>query len=561
MELMLRNPALWFLLLASVGPPVHIQARVYPYRWVYVSRNLQSDQHVRDIEWIAATAAQHGLNGLVLAAGLDRLDLQPPAYFERLRQVQEICRRYELELIPIIFSAGYGSSVLAHDRNLAEGLPVRNALFVAYGEEARLVPDPPPQLLNGGMEDYDGHRLRAYRLQDQPGQVTFVDTEVFHSGAASLRFENFTSNASGHGRLMQEIAVQPYRCYRVSFWLKTDSLWPPSAFRLQVLGLDGRALAPWNPQAPSTTDWRRFTWGFNSADRDRVRIYLGVWGGRSGRFWLDDLEIEEVGLLNLLRRPGTPVSVRSEESGLEYEEGSDFAPLADPNLNFRFDHQPPVIRLLPGTRIREGERLRVDYYHGMAVNDGQVSVCMSEPKLYEIWREQVRLIRETLGPLRFFLLSMDEIRAGGSCLACKRRGLSMAQILGDCITRQFEMLREANPEAEIFAWSDMLDPNHNARADYYLVDGDYTGSWLHVPRELGIVTWYYQKRRESLAHFSSLGFRTLAGAYYDGDDLENPRGWLEALDEVPGAVGIMYTTWQNKYDLLAEFGDLVSNPR
>ena len=70
--------------------------------------------------------------------------------------------------------------------------------------------------------------------------------------------------------------------------------------------------------------------------------------------------------------------------------------------------------------------------------------------------------------------------------------------------------------------------------------------------------WYYEKRHESLAHFSGLGFKTLAGAYYDGDTLENPKGWLEALDRTPAAIGIMYTTWQNKYDLLAPFGDLVS---
>jgi hypothetical protein len=55
-----------------------------------------------------------------------------------------------------------------------------------------------------------------------------------------------------------------------------------------------------------------------------------------------------------------------------------------------------------------------------------------------------------------------------------------------------------------------------------------------------------------------LGFKTLAGAYYDADDLENPKGWLESLDRTPGAMGIMYTTWENKYRLLADFGDLVS---
>ena len=52
----------------------------------------------------------------------------------------------------------------------------------------------------------------------------------------------------------------------------------------------------------------------------------------------------------------------------------------------------------------------------------------------------------------------------------------------------------------------------------------------------------------------------MAGAYYDADTLENPKGWLDALNQTPGAVGIMYTTWQNKYKLLGPFGDLVSKP-
>ena len=558
---MLRLLGLCFLLAASCATSPRAERKVYPHRWVYVSRSLQHDRHVTEIERIASIAAAHGLNGMVLAAGLDRLDLQPPEYFERLRRVQALCEKFGLELIPLIFSAGYGGAILAHDRHLAEGLPVRDALFVASGGEARHRADSAPVVANGGMEAFQGARLSGYQLQDGPGRLTFVDTQIFHEGRASLRFENLAGEAGGQARLMQEIAVRPHRCYRVSFWLKTDGLEPASAFRLRVLTTDGRSLAPWTPRISATSDWRRLVWGFNSLDRDRVRVYLGAWGARAGRFWADDLRVEEVALLNVLRRPGTPVRVRGEASGIEYEEGRDYAPIADPQLDFRYDHEPPVIRLLPGSRIRPGERLRADYYHGTTIHESQITICMSEPKVYEIWREQARLIRDKLGPRRFFLLSMDEVRLGGSCQACKRRGLSLAEILGDCITRQFRMLREFHPGAEIFVWSDMLDPNHNARANYYLVDGDYTGSWNYVPRELGIVTWYFEKRRQSLRHFSRLGFRTLAGAYYDADDLENPRGWLEALDETPNAVGIMYTTWQNKYELLAAFGDLVSRPR
>jgi hypothetical protein len=78
---------------------------------------------------------------------------------------------------------------------------------------------------------------------------------------------------------------------------------------------------------------------------------------------------------------------------------------------------------------------------------------------------------------------------------------------------------------------------------------------------MGIVCWYYEKRVASLEHFSKLGFRTLAGAYYDGDTLDNPKGWMEALAKTPNAQGIMYTTWRNKYGLLAGFGDLVSPAR
>ncbi|HPD16370.1 MAG TPA: carbohydrate binding domain-containing protein [Planctomycetota bacterium] len=545
-------------LLVGLGAAQAVAAGiVYPQRWVYVSRGLHQDSDVAEIRDIVRTASEHGLNGMVLATGWDRLDLQPPHFFARVEQVKAMCQQHKIEIIPILFSAGYGGSVLAHDKSLAAGIPVRDALFVAKGGEARLVPDPPVEVANGGFEDFKGNQLKGFRFHDKPGEVSFVDTAVAHGGKASLRFETSGADKHGHARVMQEVAVKPHRCYRVSVWVKTDGLEPKGAFRVQVLTEKSRALAPFEPQVPATSDWREVVLGFNSLEYDRVRIYLGAWGGRSGKFWVDDLTVEEVGLINVLRRPGTPVVVKGEASGTVYEEGKDFAPIADPKLNFRFDHVGPAIKLLPGTRIAEGERLRVSYYHGIAINQGQVSVCMSEPKLYEIWREQVRLVQKHLAPAKW-LLSMDEVRAGGSCEACKGRKMTMGEILGDCITRQFQMIREANPKAEVYCWSDMLDPNHNAHGDYYLVEGDFAGSWQHVPKDLIIVCWYYEKREPSLAHFSKLGFKTLAGAYYDADTLDNPRGWLEALDKTPSALGIMYTTWQNKYQLLGPFGELAS---
>jgi hypothetical protein len=543
------------LLLTSLGVPC--EGKDYPYRWVYVSKPLRADSDVGDINDIVKTASEHGINGMVLAAGLDRLNLLRADYFRRLGQVKQICSKYNIEIIPAIFNVGYASSILAHDKNLAAGIIVKDALFVVQDDRAHLAADGPSQIVNGGFEKYVGNRFTGYRFHDEPGQVSFVDKDVFKSGRASLRFENFGRYAYGHARVMQEVKVQPHRCYRVSCSVKTEQLEPSGSFRMLVLSLGGRDLAPWAPAVPSTADWQEVAMGFNSLNYNKVRVYAGVWGGKAGRFWIDDLKIEEVGLLNVLRRPGTPVTVRSEKTGRLYTEGKDFGPILDRRLNFRFDHEPPVIEILPASGIGNGERLRVSYYHGMAVNRGQVTACMSEPSVYEIWRNQAKLIHERLAPSKYFL-SVDEIRAGGACEACKRRKMTMAQILGDCITKQVKIIRNVNPDADVFIWSDMLDPNHNAHDNYYLVDGDFTGSWKYVPKDLVIVCWYYEKRSASLKFFSSLGFRTLAGAYYDGDTLDNPKGWLEALDHTPRACGIMYTTWRNQYRLLAPFGDLVT---
>ncbi|HLB74394.1 MAG TPA: hypothetical protein VJJ98_10280 [Sedimentisphaerales bacterium] len=529
----------------------------YPYRWVYVSRSLRADSDVADIKGIVETGSAHGLNGMVLSAGLDMLDKQPADYLARLEQVKQICKDNAIEIIPIIFSAGYGGAVLSYDKNLAAGISVTDAVFLVEGERAHLVPDDSANIANGGFEEFNADQMAGYRFHDRPGEVSFADKQVFNGGKASLRFENFGKYEHGHARVMQEIKVRPHRCYRITCFVKTDALEPPGSFQIQVLTADGRSLAPWDPRIPGTSDWRKVVMGFNSLEYDTARIYLGAWGGNAGRFWVDDLSIEEVGLLNVLRRDGTPVTVKSEQTGAIYEEGRDFAAISDPSLNFRFDHDGPSIKILPGGRIKDGQRLMVSYYHGMGVNSGQVTVCMSEPKVYEIWARQAELIQKHLAPKKW-LLSMDEVRAGGGCTACKERAMTMGQILGDCITRQVRLIRNVNPEAEILTWSDMLDPNHNAHGDYYLVDGDFTGSWKYIPKDLVIVCWYYEKRNESLKFFSSLGFKTLAGAYYDGDTLDNPKGWLETLDRTPAALGIMYTTWQNKYELIGPFGDLVS---
>ncbi|MCE5272078.1 hypothetical protein LLH00_12450 [bacterium] len=547
--------------LTACGGP-RSAGKVYPCRWVFASRSLGRDSDVDSLRSLIQVAAAHGLNGLVLTAGLDRLDLNGPDYFRRLDEVKEACRSNKIEIIPVIFSAGYGEAVLAHNPNLCEGLPVRDALFVVRGTRAVHVPDPAPTVVNGGFEVFRGDSVAGFDCRVDNGAAIAPDREIKASGKASLRFDSL-DRKEGQAVVSQKIAVRPQHVYRVRLKLRTEGLAPARRFQIEVYGGE-RKLNYYDPALPADNDWREVVLAFNSWDCDTVRVVLGVpWGRVKGRFWVDDLRVEEVGLTNILRRPGTPLSVRGEASGVLYEEDRDFAPVVDSLLNYTFEHEGPDLVLLPGSRITEGERLRVSWYHGFrsVEQKRQVTICMSEPEVYDIWRIQARLLQEHLGASKFFL-DMDEIRAGGTCAACAERGLSMGEILGDCITKQYEILREASPGAEVFIWSDMLDPHHNADTTwgrwYYHVKGLYTGSWEHIPKELTVACWWDEKRDVSLGFFSGLGHRTLAAAYYDAEDLENVKGWLKSLDATAQGAGIMYTTWEDKYALLPAFGDMVT---
>ncbi|MEW5961720.1 MAG: hypothetical protein AB1801_28715, partial [Chloroflexota bacterium] len=54
------------------------------------------------------------------------------------------------------------------------------------------------------------------------------------------------------------------------------------------------------------------------------------------------------------------------------------------------------------------------------------------------------------------------------------------------------------------------------------------------------------------------GFRTFGCGYYDTDDISNDSTWIQSLDQTPGALGLMYTSWLNKFELMDEWGDMLN---
>ena len=112
------------------------------------------------------------------------------------------------------------------------------------------------------------------------------------------------------------------------------------------------------------------------------------------------------------------------------------------------------------------------------------------------------------------------------------------KLLGECVTKQAQSIRRYSPGAQVYLWSDMLDPNHNAHGNYYLVDGDFTGSWQHVPKDLVMAVWGGAPREKSLQFFAGQGFRTLVACYSAGTALET----VTALDTMNLAGRFLHAT-------------------
>jgi hypothetical protein len=454
--------------------------------------------------------------------------------------LQQAAKDNGLDLVALVMGG-------SHDRNYMEGVPVKDAVFVARGGRAALEPDTTARVLNGDFEEANGNHLKGWTMQDDEGLTTFADHEVVHSGKASLRMENIGKNQYQHCRVAQPISLQPYRQYRVSFWLKTAQLSPADA-EVKVLNSNAQHSVSFQSfHVDATQDWKHYDLVFNSLENPRGMLYLGSWSGKTGKMWWDDLRIEEIGLVNVLRRPGCPVTVRGED-GTAYDEGSDYEPVVDPQLHpWLAYHEPPLIKLTPSSRIREGARLRISYYHPIIVYEDRLTSCLSEPKIFADWETEVKQADALLHPAAYFM-SHDELRVMNHCALCQSKHMTPGELLAWNVRQAAGIIRKVRPDAEIWVWSDMFDPMHNAVDHFYAVNGTLAGSWKGLEKEVGIVNWHGGLKGKNCRFFADLGLRQILSGYYDSDeDGAGIAEWLANVRGVPGIVGAMYTTWEDKY--------------
>jgi hypothetical protein len=503
-------------------------------RWLFVWRDMNDPTEVERVIARFPKAAADGYNGVVLS-----YNVAP----EKAGKLREAAAQYHMDLIAIVMGG-------AHNRNDVEGVLARDALFVVHGERAAFVADNPTELHDGNFEDVGGNHFKGWNFQDDEGVTTFADHEITHGGKTSLRMENIGRNVDHHCRLMQEIHLEPHRQYHITVWVKTEGLVGVEP-EIKVLAPDANGSISFQTfHCDATQDWKRYDLCFNSLDNKKGLVYLGSWGGESGKLWWDDLQIEEMALVNVLRRPGCPVTVR-QENGEPCEEGRDYERIVDPELNpWQAWHEPAPLKLTPSSRIQDGARLRVSYYHPIIVYQDGVTSCLSEPRILEDWKQEVKHADELFHPAAY-LMSHDEIRVINQCALCQSQHLTPGELLADNVHKAAEIIRQRRPDAEIWVWSDMFDPMHNAVDHYYAVNGSLAGSWKGLDKGTGIVNWNGGLKGKNCKFFADLGLRQILSGYYDGDeDGSAIAEWLRNTADVPGIIGAMYTTWEDKYRAL-----------
>src|SRR5207237_7884477 len=127
------------------------------------------------------------------------------------------------------------------------------------------------------------------------------ETVVSNDGAALIK-DPHGSNA----RISQKLKLTPFRQYHLSARVKTQDF--RGTPEIKVLA-GGHALNYNSLGVKPTQDWTAHHAVFNSLANTNAQLYAGCWGGQSGSLWFDDMVVEEVGLVNLVRREGAPLVV------------------------------------------------------------------------------------------------------------------------------------------------------------------------------------------------------------------------------------------------------------
>ncbi len=526
--------------------------------WYQQHSYLTSPQAVQQVEATISQAAAAGYTGVALwDSSLNDVNL-PSWNLTYLQQVIAFARSKGMKVMPTVFPYGYSNDILNQNPNLAEGQHVTGTRFqVNSAGNALNVVSSFPGFQNPGFESGQS----AWFSYWDAG--VSLDTNTAHSGSASALISNPPMNA----RLYQQVNVTPWRQYHFRIWARTQGFTnSPSVYIMDSNDWNAQRLNAPIPTA-QTQDWTAYDFTLNSASSTSLSILLGEWGGASGNLWVDDILLEETGLVYVIRRGGTPLKVYDpNNTSTVFNEGSDINAISDPEVapgGFGDHwHTPPTVTLPSGTRLRPGQVVAMDYYAVVPIYGSEVGMCLTDPDVLNYLQANATALSTLFPGGTPYALGYDEMRHMNSCALCKQKNMTTGQLLAWNVQQSVSTFQNVAPSSPLYFWGDMFDPNMNAHGDYYLVEGDITGSWTGLPSNATILNWNLGNLATSLRFFAgqtaqqTRPFRQVIAGFYDPGDNNGANAASSEMQQamgIPGVAGLYYTTWQDNYSQLGTF--------
>jgi hypothetical protein len=531
-------------------------------RWVFLhygNGELEKDPAIwEQMQQIVRRAAAVGYNGVVFA---DRDEYWYTGkltnlWRQRLGELRQLTSSLNLKfVVHCVPAKGGGTS------EMGSSVLVREAPLVV--RDSVLVPVKTAAITNGSFEEFEGNTPTGFGLPEA-GRTAFIDrTTTAQDGQTCIRVQNFENVRGRLAMPKQTVAVKPFQHYRVSFWLKISQDFNGTLKIMALVPGEGgndRDIVCQEPPLGRKTprgEWFKVVADFNSWNNDKVSLLVGPikWGeDAKGTYWLDHVDIEDVPFLNVNRRADLPSELKGAD-GTVYAEGKDYARIADPRFpavgpkseqqGFANRQEHPVIEILPGSSIKEGQRLLYTGYH-VALEGEYLSKTPSLTcdMVFDMYAEQARILRQVADP-DGYLLWFDEMRTGG----WEPKDLeypTCGELINAAIMRTYEIVMREGGGKPVYTWHDMLSPSHNARPNYYLLRNTAEGAGKDLPKGLGIWVWGGgRKGADHLKFFGQQGLHQIICTYYDSPDIEQQyMQWMSEIEKAKVNVdGVVYSTW------------------
>lgn len=540
---------------------------VFKERVFMLATNMLPDTKLAEIEKVVLRAHKAGYNTVFLS---DYKFGHPwklgEKYDNNVKKAVALLRKYNFRIIAGVAPFGDNCSFLADSPQLAECLKVVDEPYTVR----KGILTPVDVTVNGSFEE----GTKGWRLD--PKTDISVDSTVAAKGKSSLRFRVTGKEPGRQIRAWYALKTKPFQQYELSFKFKTRDLKGPGATKGVAVAVVGKV-----PGLPDgfryltyrskgafgkkllnpTNDWQSGKLYFNTFEFNQVSIALGCWGGNSGEFWFDDVQIKPASFMNVTRRPGMGVKITSADGKQLYTEGKDYAKILDPEAgNFRwagdFDdqHEPPQVKLLPGSRIKEGETVLASYYHpGLSQN--HACICLNHPETKKLLTRQITWVKKVIAPEGYFM-GIDEHRAYGYDPECEKSGLSAGEALNMIARYGYNEIKRIAPGAKVYMWNDMFDPFSNVKKDryYYLIKdrNSLWNGWVGLPKDIIIMRWSPDNIltrpdavKGSVEHWTRLGMKIIEWpGYFDGAQFPaQTKPMLEYMKKNPLCIGAAFAQW------------------